>query len=560
MKRRIYLRMKSLEEARELWFSRFDPKGMVGVEEVPTLEAAGRVTAAPVMARRSSPAAHQAAMDGFAVPAAATFGATPENPGRLHLGREAFPVNTGHLMPPGTDAVIMVEQIPDPEADPIVVEAPVFPWQHVRRVGEDLVRGEMVLSEGSEISPWSQGALLAAGVIRVKVRRRPRVAIIPTGSELVPAADLEQEPAAGRLPEFNSVILSGLVAEAGGLPQVQDIVPDDLETLIAALQETLAAADLVLINAGSSAGTEDYTYQAVAALGQVLVHGVAMMPGKPTLLGVVAGKPVIGNPGYPVSAVLSFEQFAGPLIAGMAGKRRQVRPVPDGPSGPEPAFPARPHRIHPGNPGPGGGQGHRHPPAPGRGRHHFPGAGRRPAHDPLPERRPGGGPPGGRGAAGGPGGDRRHPGGPGEPRQRPGPPGHPAAPPRCPAAPLFRPRRQPGRPDGPAPGPGPPGRLPPVGPREQHLQHFLHPTTSRRGAPETHQSGLAPAGPDGGPGQPQKPPGHQRPGPPRGALHQPAKGRRHPPVARYSPQGGGPGGRDHPGLRRGRNTPTWQWR
>jgi len=326
MKQRIYLRMKSLEEARELWFSRFDPKGLVGMEEVPTLEAAGRVTAAPVMARRSSPAAHQAAMDGFAVPAAATFGATPENPGRLRLGREAFPVNTGHLMPPGTDAVIMVEQIPDPEADPIVVEAPVFPWQHVRRVGEDLVRGEMVLSEGSEVSPWSQGALLAAGVIRVKVRRRPRVAIIPTGSELVPAADLEQEPAAGYLPEFNSVILSGLVAEAGGLPQVQDIVPDDLEMLIAALQKTLAAADLVLINAGSSAGTEDYTYQAVAALGQVLVHGVAMMPGKPTLLGVVAGKPVIGNPGYPVSAVLSFEQFAGPLIAGMAGKRPQVRP------------------------------------------------------------------------------------------------------------------------------------------------------------------------------------------------------------------------------------------
>ncbi|MGD0216289.1 MAG: molybdopterin biosynthesis protein [Desulfobaccales bacterium] len=326
MKRRIYLRMQSLEEARELWFSRFDPKGPAGVEEVPTLTAAGRVTAAPVMARRSSPAAHQAAMDGFAVPAAATFGATPENPRRLHLGREATSVNTGHLMPAGTDAVIMVEQIPDPEADPIVVEAPVFPWQHVRRVGEDLVRGEMVLPEGSEISPWSQGALLAAGVTRVKVRSLPRVAIIPTGSELVPAADLEQEPAAGRLPEFNSVILSGLVAEAGGLPWVQDIVPDDLEMLIAALQQSVAAADLVLINAGSSAGTEDYTYQAVAALGQVLVHGVAMMPGKPTLLGVVASKPVIGNPGYPVSAVLSFEQFAGPLIAGMAGKRLKARP------------------------------------------------------------------------------------------------------------------------------------------------------------------------------------------------------------------------------------------
>ncbi len=187
MKRRIYLSMKSLEEARALWLARFDPKTMLAAKEIPTVAARGRVTAAPVMARRSSPAAHQAAMDGFAVAAAATFGATPDNPKLLHLGREAFPVNTGHLMPPGADAVIMVEQIPDPEADPITVEAPIFPWQHVRRVGEDLVKGEMVLPEGTTITPWSQGALLAAGVTKVLVRRRPRVAIIPTGSELVPA-------------------------------------------------------------------------------------------------------------------------------------------------------------------------------------------------------------------------------------------------------------------------------------------------------------------------------------------------------------------------------------
>ena len=119
-------------------------------------------------------------------PRPATFGATPDEPKRLALGREAFPINTGHLMPPGTDAVIMVEQIPDPEADPLTVEAPTFPWQHVRRVGEDLVKGEMVLPEGVEITPWAQGALLAAGVTRVLVRRRPRVAIIPTGTELVP--------------------------------------------------------------------------------------------------------------------------------------------------------------------------------------------------------------------------------------------------------------------------------------------------------------------------------------------------------------------------------------
>ena len=327
MKRRIYLSMKPLAEARELWLSRFDVAAMAKAEEVPVTAAAGRVTAGPVMAQRSSPAAHQAAMDGFAVAAAGTFGATPDRPRQLAIGREAFPINTGHVMPPGTDAVIMVEQVPEPEADPITVEAPTFPWQHVRRVGEDLVKGEMVLPEGVEITPWAQGALLAAGVTRVRVRRRPRVVIIPTGTELVPVTELDRDLPAGRLPEFNSTILSGLVAEAGGVAIVAPIVRDDPGGLVAALKEAIAAADMVLINAGSSAGTEDYTYQAIDSLGEVLVHGVAMMPGKPTVLGVVAEKPVIGNPGYPVSAVLSFEQFAAPIIAGLAGKRLAPRPT-----------------------------------------------------------------------------------------------------------------------------------------------------------------------------------------------------------------------------------------
>jgi putative molybdopterin biosynthesis protein len=327
MKRHIYLRMESPEKARELFLSRFDVAAMLPPEEIPTAAALGRVTAAPAMARWSSPAVHQGAMDGFAVLAAATFGATPESPRLLAVGKEAFPLNTGHPLPPGTDAVIMVEQIPDPTADPITVENPTFPWQHVRRVGEDLVAGEMVLPEGSRITPWDQGALLAAGVTRITVRRRPKVAIIPTGSELTPVAELSAEPPPGRLPEYNSVILAGLVAEAGGVPEVRPIVPDDPGALTLALKEALAGADLVLINAGSSAGTEDYTCQAVASLGEVLVHGVSMMPGKPTLLGVVNGKPVIGNPGYPVSAVLSFEEFAAPLISGLAGLRPTPRPT-----------------------------------------------------------------------------------------------------------------------------------------------------------------------------------------------------------------------------------------
>jgi putative molybdopterin biosynthesis protein len=327
MTRRIYLHMKSPDEARELFLARFDLDGLLAPEGINTVAARGRVTAAPVWARWSSPAAHQAAMDGFAVAAADTFGARPESPRLLALGIAAQAINTGQLMPPGTDAVIMVENVPDPEADPITVEAPVFPWHNVRRVGEDLVAGEMVLPEGVEITPWAQGAMLAAGVTRVMVRRRPRVIIIPTGSELLPVTALGQEPPPNHLVEFNSVILSGLVEEAGGLPEVWPITPDEPTVLTDTLSRAVAAGDLVLINAGSSAGSKDYTYQAVAALGEVLVHGVAMMPGKPTLLGVVQGKPVIGNPGYPVSAVLSFEAFAAPLIAGLAGRRLAPRPT-----------------------------------------------------------------------------------------------------------------------------------------------------------------------------------------------------------------------------------------
>jgi putative molybdopterin biosynthesis protein len=157
MKRHIYLRMKSVTEARENFLSRFDLKAMLPPEEIATVAAMGRVTAAPVWAKRSSPATHQAAMDGFAVLASSTFGATAEQPKHLGIGQEAFPINTGHVMPSGTDAVIMVENVPNPEADPITIEAPVFPWHNVRRIGEDLVAGEMVLPEGVEITPWDQG-------------------------------------------------------------------------------------------------------------------------------------------------------------------------------------------------------------------------------------------------------------------------------------------------------------------------------------------------------------------------------------------------------------------
>jgi len=221
MKRHIYLKMKPLAEARELFLSRFDLDNYLAPEEVPTVEALGRVTAAPVIARLSSPHYHSAAMDGYALEASATFGATTEQPRRLRLGQEAFPVNTGNLLPPGTDAVIMVEQVNPIDDESIEIEAAVHPWQHVRRVGEDLVAGEMVLPEKTVITPAAQGALLAGGITRVLVKQRPRVVIIPTGSELLPVTELSREDLTpGKIIEFNSVMLASLVEQASGLPQI----------------------------------------------------------------------------------------------------------------------------------------------------------------------------------------------------------------------------------------------------------------------------------------------------------------------------------------------------
>ncbi len=328
MKRHIYLNMKSVEEAREIFLGRFDLDAYLPPEEIATTAALGRVTAAPVFARLSSPHYHSAAMDGYAVVAEATFGASQDKPMLLELGTQAFPVNTGNALPGGTNAVIMVENVDPVDETHIQIEAAVYPWQHVRKVGEDLVAHEMVLPEKTEVTPYAMGALLAAGVTRLPVRRRPRVVIIPTGDELIAVPEIEAGPVPpGRIIEFNSVLLAALVEQLGALPQIYPIVADRRQEITAALADALGQGDMVIINAGSSAGTEDHTAQVIAELGEVLVHGVTMMPGKPTILGVVQGKPVMGNPGYPVSAALSFDQFAAPLLAGLLGRRLPPRPV-----------------------------------------------------------------------------------------------------------------------------------------------------------------------------------------------------------------------------------------
>ena len=295
---------------------------------LPLDKALGHVTAAPVWAALSSPHFPAAAMDGVAVRAASTVGAAETSPRRLELDSEAIWIDTGDAMTPGTDAVIMIEDIHDRGDGSIEIIAAAAPWQYVRPMGEDIVASELVLPQGRRLEPRDLGALAAAGHAEVDVVAPPRVAVIPTGSELVPVGS---NPRPGELIEFNGLML-GALAETWGAESLRgDIVSDDFQAIRDATESALESADIVVINAGSSAGREDYSARVIADLGRVFVHGVAVRPGHPVVLGVARGKPVLGIPGYPVSAALTFELFVRPLIEECLGRpapqRRTVRAV-----------------------------------------------------------------------------------------------------------------------------------------------------------------------------------------------------------------------------------------
>ncbi len=329
MERNVYLKLMSLEDARALWLEIFAASPL-RVEAVPLSKARGRTLAEPATALLSSPAFHGAAMDGIAVRAEDTFGASEAQPKTLRIGVEARWVNTGWPLPEGTNAVIMAENVVEGGQGEVIIEKSAFPMQHVRKLGEDMVATETLLPPGVIIGPYELGALAAAGVLRPKVFARPKVAIIPSGSELVPLEEACQErlERGDCLPEFNSLVLTALVEDAGGEAEISPIVKDDA----AAIREALAAAakgsaDLVVINAGSSAGSHDFTAGVVQGCGELLAHGVSIMPGKPTVLGRIFGKPVIGVPGYPVSAVIAFEEFGQSLLAVWQDRRRTKRPT-----------------------------------------------------------------------------------------------------------------------------------------------------------------------------------------------------------------------------------------
>ena len=327
MKRKVYLDDLPWEEALENYLTYLEGIGALHPgrpESINVEEALGRVTAAPVYARISSPHYHASAMDGMAVKSVDTYGASETTPKHLKVGAEAVLVDTGEPLPAGCDAVIMIEDMHYVQPGVIEIIQAAHPWQNVRMVGEDVVATEMILPASQLIRPVDIGAALAGGILKVYVHPKPKIAILPTGTELVqPGTELKP----GDIIEYNSRLLGAMVKQWGAIPIRREITVDNFKSLQEVVASAVDEADIVLINAGSSAGSEDFTADVINSLGKVLVHGVATRPGKPVILGEARGKPVVGVPGYPVSAYLGLDLFVKPLIfrkLGLVPARRHI--------------------------------------------------------------------------------------------------------------------------------------------------------------------------------------------------------------------------------------------
>ena len=325
VKRNIYLENVPLKDASDTFFQRIEELNISpGWEKVSVEKALDRITAEPVFAVISSPHYHASAMDGAAVKSVDTYGAMETSPKQLKLKEQYVPIDTGHPLPPGFDAVIMIEEIHEVDAETIEISSAAAPWQHVRVMGEDIVATELIIPVNHTVGPEDIGAMLAGGIWEIAVRKKPVVTIIPTGSELVQPGEL---PGSGKIIEFNSRFFSGLITRWGGEPRPQEIVKDEYQKIKEALLEAVKQSDVVLINAGSSAGSRDYTAAIVEEAGELLTHGVAIKPGKPTVIGIVEGKPVIGVPGYPVAAFFILDLLLKPLVyklQGLTPPRRNI--------------------------------------------------------------------------------------------------------------------------------------------------------------------------------------------------------------------------------------------
>ena len=328
------------ERALQTLLEQLQPELASDVTEISTAEALGEVTVEAVHSLEDLPSFPRSTMDGFSVRAADTFGASEGLPsylnviGEVAMGREtgvtlsvgeAAVTYTGGMLAVGADAVVMVEQTQSVDDGTIEVLRPVAPGENVVQLGEDVKSGELVLPAGHHLRPQDLGGLMALGIIGIKVARRPRVAIVSMGDEVVAPHDT---PAAGQIRDVNTYTVASLVRQAGGIPIPMGIVPDDYDKLLSAARMALAEADVVVMSAGSSVSARDLTARVIENLGQpgVLVHGISLRPGKPAIVGLVDGKPAFGLPGNPVSAMVVFDLLVRPTLYHLRGCAQPPNP------------------------------------------------------------------------------------------------------------------------------------------------------------------------------------------------------------------------------------------
>ncbi len=305
----MFKRLSGAEEARSALMERCNP--ILRMDRLDAVKSASRVLAEDVVSAVDLPGFNRAAMDGFAVKSGDTRGASPSNPVCLE---NAIPVRTGMAVPEGFDAVVMIEDSV-PRGSLVEITAEVHPYRNVSRIGEDIRKGDVVLKEGHKLRPPDIALLSALGVKSVAVYARPKVAIIPTGGELVSIGARPLKP--GEAYEINGLMARLYVETWGGITSLHEIVPDDPE-LIRKSIETSLDADMIVIIGGTSVGEKDYAPRTVENLGKLLAHGVRIQPGKPTALGVIKEKPVACLPGYPVAALSALYLFVRPALKRLA--------------------------------------------------------------------------------------------------------------------------------------------------------------------------------------------------------------------------------------------------
>ena len=306
----------------------------VGTEPVPTIKARARVLAEDLYSAVDLPHFHRAAMDGYAVKAKDTFGASQSLPaylklsGVVEMGKEAtqgvnsgeaIRISTGGMMPPQTDAVVMVEYTDETDAGLVEIHRGVSPWQNVIQIGDDIKKGELVFRRGRRLKAHDLGALTGVGISSLAVFRQPRVGLISTGDEIV---DADIEPRPGQVRNINQHSLAGLIEECGGDLKDWGVIRDDRGDLSKAIGEALEWGDLVLLSGGSSMGAKDIALETILSFpdSEFIFHGISIAPGKPTIFARACGKPILGLPGYPVSALVIFDLFGAPLIRRLGGE------------------------------------------------------------------------------------------------------------------------------------------------------------------------------------------------------------------------------------------------